>query len=63
MLLPDGRNWQLISPHLMNSGTTPEIRSINRMTNANGAARFKKCKQFFDYQHLLLLRDIWWSKF
>jgi hypothetical protein len=23
----------------------------------------KKCKQLFEYQHLLLLRDIWWSKF
>jgi hypothetical protein len=22
-----------------------------------------KCKQLFEYQHLLLLRDIWWSKF
>jgi hypothetical protein len=28
-----------------------------------GTARFKKCKQSFEYQHLLLLRDIWWSKF
>jgi hypothetical protein len=24
---------------------------------------FKKCKQLFECQHLLLLRDIWWSKF
>ncbi len=23
----------------------------------------KKCKQLFEYQHLLLFRDIWWSKF
>jgi hypothetical protein len=29
----------------------------------NGTARLKKCKQLFEYQHLLLLRDIWWSKF
>jgi hypothetical protein len=29
----------------------------------NGTARLKKCKQLFKYQHLLLLRDIWWSKF
>jgi hypothetical protein len=29
----------------------------------NGRALFKKCKQLFEYQHLLLLRDIWWSKF
>ncbi len=29
----------------------------------NGTAHFKKCKQLFEYKHLLLLRDIWWSKF
>jgi len=29
----------------------------------NWTACFKKCKQLFEYQHLLLLRDIWWSKF
>jgi hypothetical protein len=29
----------------------------------NGTARSKKCKQLFEYQHLLLLRDIRWSKF
>jgi hypothetical protein len=23
----------------------------------------KKCKQLFEYQHLLLLSNIWWSKF
>jgi hypothetical protein len=26
----------------------------------HGAAHLKKCKQMFEYQHLLLLRDIWW---
>jgi hypothetical protein len=25
----------------------------------NGTACFKKCKQLFQYKHLLLLRDIW----
>jgi hypothetical protein len=25
----------------------------------NGSAHFVKCKQLFEYQHLLLLRDIW----
>ncbi len=30
---------------------------------SNGIAGFKKCKQLFEYQHLLLLRDIWHSKF
>jgi hypothetical protein len=29
----------------------------------NGTTHFKKCKQLFQYQHLLLLRDIWLSKF
>jgi len=29
----------------------------------NGTAHFKKSKQLFEYQHLLLLRDIWWLKF
>jgi hypothetical protein len=29
----------------------------------NGIAHFKKCKQLFEYKHLLLRRDIWWSKF
>jgi hypothetical protein len=33
------------------------------MNFANGTACFKECKQLFEYQHLLLLRDIWWSKF
>jgi hypothetical protein len=29
----------------------------------NGTGRFKKYKQLPKYKHLLLLRDIWWSKF
>jgi hypothetical protein len=29
----------------------------------NGTERFNKCKQLFEYQHLLLLRDIWVLKF
>ncbi len=29
----------------------------------NGTVRFKKCKQLFENQHLLFLRDIWCSKF
>jgi hypothetical protein len=36
---------------------------LERLTLANnGTAHFKKCNQLFEYQHLLLLRDIWWSK-
>jgi hypothetical protein len=26
----------------------------------HGTAHSKKCKQLFEYQHLLLLRNIWW---
>jgi hypothetical protein len=29
----------------------------------NGTTHFKKCIQLFEYQHLPLLRDIWWSRF
>jgi hypothetical protein len=29
----------------------------------DGTACFKKCKQLLEYQHLLLLRDIWLSMF
>jgi hypothetical protein len=28
----------------------------------NLTALFKKCRQLFEYQNLLLLRDIWWGK-
>jgi hypothetical protein len=36
---------------------------VNSSHPLNGTARFKECKQLFEYQHLLLLGDIWWSKF
>ncbi len=29
----------------------------------NGTAHLKKCKQLFEYQHLLLCSDTWWLKF
>jgi hypothetical protein len=29
-----------------------------RLIYPNGTACFKKCKQLFEYQHLLLLRDV-----
>jgi hypothetical protein len=36
----------------------------NALKNAiKGVAHFKDYKQLFEYQHLLLLRDIWWLKF
>jgi hypothetical protein len=39
-----------------------EQNDTNR-NDLNGTACFKKYKQLFEYQHLFLLRDIWWSKF
>jgi hypothetical protein len=39
------------------------IKKIFEVILKNGTARFKKCKPLIEYQHLLLLRDIWWSKF
>jgi hypothetical protein len=33
------------------------------LSHDNGTPHFKKSKQLFEYQHLLLLRDIWCSKF
>jgi hypothetical protein len=35
---------------------------LNNPIANNGTACFK-WKQLFEYQHLLLLEDIWWSKF
>jgi hypothetical protein len=32
---------------------------VNMHHESNETARFKKCKQLFEYQHLLLLIDIW----
>ena len=46
----------------------PTIKDLKDYSNCNfkymdnGTARFKNCKQLFEYKHLLLLRDIWWSK-
>jgi hypothetical protein len=38
------------------------LRGISVMSFNQWNGTFKKCKQWFEYQHLLLLRDIWWSK-
>jgi hypothetical protein len=38
----------------------PQHENIKKLDN--GTAHIKKCKQLFEYQHLLILRDIWWSK-
>jgi len=50
-----------------------EFRVINKLETSltdaarviiyNETANFQKCKKNFEYQYLLLLRDIWCSKF
>jgi len=39
------------------------LQEMIKSDHLNGTGHFKKCKQLFEYQHLLLLIDIWWSKF
>jgi hypothetical protein len=41
----------------------PKLKNLMFRTLAISQTRFWKCKQLFEYQHLLSLRDIWWSKF
>jgi len=41
---------------------TPKVAKVSKedkIALQNGAARFEKCKQLCEYEHLLLLRDIW----
>jgi hypothetical protein len=38
-------------------------KKLNCLCSYNGTACFKKCEKVFEYQHSLLLGDIWWSKF
>ncbi len=40
-----------------------KLKKIGSMKSFNGTPHFKKCKQLFEYQHVLLIRDIRWSKF
>ncbi len=46
---------------LSSSGRASTIKLLTDVTN--GTTHFKKCKQLVEYQHLHILRDIWWSKF
>jgi hypothetical protein len=45
--------------NIVYSEKTPVFLALHSMEQQ----AFKKYKQMFEYQHLLLLRDIWWSKF
>jgi len=46
--------WWVTEPHWVGMGISVVY---------NRTARFKNCKQLFEYQYLILFRDIWWSKF
>jgi hypothetical protein len=50
----------LASLHSFRPGAYPIMEHLKGVRN--GTVCFKKCKQLFAYQHLLLIRDIWWSK-
>jgi hypothetical protein len=41
----------------------PWLSSLAYAFHINGTMHFKKCKQLLEHQHLLSLRDMWWSKF
>jgi hypothetical protein len=49
------QNWKRKSPP--GNSLAPVIPN-----SCNGTARFKKYNQLLEYQHLLLLKDIWCSK-
>ncbi len=34
------------------------LNKLAKQSLINGTAHFEKCKQLFEYQHLLLVRDI-----
>ncbi len=53
LLLKDMKIWELDLLLLFDE---------NSNVSKNGTAFFKNCKQLFKFQHLLLLRDVWWSK-
>ncbi len=48
-----------IAPYEDDQYNTVRYRKIYDLYGTNGTAHFKKCKQLFEYQCLLLLRDIW----
>jgi len=52
----------LLSEAALNTGMHQKYPIMNFGHFANGTVRFNKCKQLCEYQHLLLLRDIWWLK-
>ncbi len=56
-------HWWVAGLKPLTSGWWGECSTTVLPLLPNGTARFRKCKQLFEYQHLLLLIDIWSSKF
>jgi hypothetical protein len=50
--------WWVTEPH-----EKADALVSSHTYSLNGTVHFKKGKQLFEYHHLLLLRDIWWTKF
>jgi recombinational DNA repair protein RecR len=50
---------------ITNSDRDATIRMVNNTLKKvyKETEHCNSCKQLFEYQHLLLLRDIWWSEF
>jgi hypothetical protein len=60
VVLQSGRKWQKIDHTGDMTFTPPMACTIYTLRSSicYGTTHFKKCKQLFEYQHLLLLRDI-----
>jgi hypothetical protein len=62
ILAPGGQGFRS-SLRIFSSLQQQNIHALEGwFSSLDGTVRFKDCKQLFEYQHLLLLRDIWWSK-
>jgi hypothetical protein len=53
----------IMSLHVNNLHISQGTKTFLMSECDNGTACFKKCEQLFEYQNLLSLTNIWWSKF
>ena len=50
------------SRYVLNFYNSPSLEKVNSgCLKSNLTTHFKQCKQLFEYQQLLVLREIWWS--
>jgi hypothetical protein len=45
------------------AASVPQAIAKKKKNSSEPMEHFEKCKKMFEYQHLLLLSDIWWLKF